>query len=173
MSDWCKLPAHIASKIEIVTESGCWIWTACTHKSGYGKTCINKRLMYAHRAVYELIVGPIPGGLTLDHLCRVRCCVNPAHLEPVTIAENISRGESASSVNSKKTHCPRGHLLQGVNLRDLNRKARECVVCHSARTKNWSQVNPRGYDKEYYMANRERIRKYQNAYSAKKRRSVK
>ena len=75
--------------------TGCWLWTAAL-KNGYGRiTMMNpKRKTAAHRVSYEAFVGPIPEGLTLDHLCRVRCCVNPAHLEPVTMRENIMRGTS-------------------------------------------------------------------------------
>ena len=80
-----------------------------------------------HRLVYELFVGSIPVGLTLDHLCRVRHCVNPAHLEPVTLAENTLRGEGPTAVNSRKTHCPKGHPY---DVMDSGR--RRCLVCRRA-----------------------------------------
>ena len=70
---------------------GCWLWTGCTNRGGYGLTKFRGRTTGAHRAVYRLLVGPIPEGLDLDHLCSVRLCVNPAHLEPVTHAENVRR----------------------------------------------------------------------------------
>lgn len=72
----------------------CWLWTAATEK-GYGLYRHDGRLSKAHRVVYELLVGPVPTGLDLDHLCRVRNCVNPAHLEPVTRAVNLRRGAEA------------------------------------------------------------------------------
>jgi hypothetical protein len=73
-----------------VSPSGCWIWQHCQNSYGYG-IVIRKRRIMAHRAYYEHFVGPIPAGLQIDHLCRVRACVNPAHLEPVTMRENIAR----------------------------------------------------------------------------------
>lgn len=94
---------------------GCWLWTGPLHsggKTGYGWT--GKKL--AHRQAYEYAVGPIPDGLQLDHLCRVRLCVRPEHLEPVTQKENIRRGDAPSTVAARTGKCQRGHLLSGRNL---------------------------------------------------------
>lgn len=71
---------------------GCWHWTGAKYGNGYGAFWTGHRNERAHRAMYELLVGAIPTGLTIDHLCSVRHCVNPAHLEPVTLAENVRRG---------------------------------------------------------------------------------
>lgn len=90
---------------------GCWLWTGAMQPSGYGTF----RGRAAHRITYELFVGPIPENLTIDHLCRVRSCVNPAHLEPVTIAVNVMRGESLPARNARKTHCPQGHPYDDEN----------------------------------------------------------
>lgn len=107
------------------TES-CWIWTAYLNAQGYGQLAVSRgNLQLAHRVAYELIVGAIPDGLVLDHLCRVRNCVNPGHLEPVTQAENMRRGMIAT-----KTHCKWGHLLSGENLYRApngNRRCRQCA----------------------------------------------
>jgi len=86
----------------------------------YGRITVwedgRRRYVRAHRYSYEAFVGPIPEGLTLDHLCRVRNCVNPEHLEPVSLKENLLRGDSSPAHNARKTHCMRGHALSGDNL---------------------------------------------------------
>lgn len=95
-------------------DTGCWLWDGAT-TVGYGRIKRNSRIDMAHRITYELFVGPIPENLTIDHLCRVRSCVNPAHLEPVTIAVNVMRGESLPARNARKTHCPQGHPYDDEN----------------------------------------------------------
>lgn len=85
-------------KVERV-EDGCWLWTASLTGDGYGRISLGGKfgpMGLAHRVAYELLVGPIPEGLELDHLCRVRRCVNPEHLEPVTHAENVRRAQEAA-----------------------------------------------------------------------------
>ncbi len=86
-----------------VTESGCWLWLASTNHNGYGQFMFNKTMVRAHRFAYELYRGPIPVGLQIDHLCRVRCCVNPWHMEPVTNRENSLRNGSASAKNKERS----------------------------------------------------------------------
>lgn len=105
--------------------SGCWLWTGATLR-GYGLMRIKGKNLYAHRAMYEATVGPIPNGLSLDHLCRVRCCINPAHLEPVTNQENILRGENR---NRQKTHCSKGHEFTPENTYN-GPKGRTCRACN-------------------------------------------
>lgn len=95
---------------------GCWIYTGhISKRTGYGSfQSANQNL--AHRAAYELLVGPIPDGLQLDHLCRQRNCVNPSHLEPVTAHENTHRSPlTRASINAAKTHCPHGHEYTSEN----------------------------------------------------------
>lgn len=93
----------------------CWIWTGATDRNGYGLWTPPRgsgvRMGMAHRFAYQSEVGPIPDGLELDHLCRTPSCVNPAHLEPVTHAENMRRYAGS------KTHCPSGHDLNADNNR--------------------------------------------------------
>jgi len=116
---------------------GCWTWTAPLTAAGYGRFWVSGQMVRAHRFAYELLVGPTPEGLVIDHLCRNHACVNPDHLEPVRDAVNILRGVSFAAVNALKVDCPRGHPLSGPNLYvDPNgwRKCRECKnACDRAR----------------------------------------
>lgn len=112
--------------------SGCWLWSAAVSSHGYGVFYDGERLRPAHRMSYELFVGPIPDALQIDHLCRVRSCVNPAHLEPVTQQENFRRGEGkfiTAKVNGAKTHCPKGHPYSGDNLYMEPSGGRGCRAC--------------------------------------------
>jgi hypothetical protein len=124
--------AEFSRKFVIDQVTGCWVWTGAVNggaRSGYGYF----RKRRAHRVAYEAWVGPIPEGLVLDHLCRVRRCVNPSHLEPVTVRENLLRGDTLQAHNAAKTHCIRGHKLSGKNLRlqkKRSRLARICRTCH-------------------------------------------
>jgi hypothetical protein len=111
----------------------CWNWTAST-SSGYGQIRLGPTFLKAHRVSYELLVGPIPDGLTLDHLCRNRRCVNPAHLDPVPIAVNIRRG-LVGSWERAKTHCKNGHPFDEENTRltlDRGKRHRRCRACGRA-----------------------------------------
>lgn len=83
----------------------------------------------AHRVSYETFVGPIPAGLTLDHLCRNTLCINPAHLEPVTIKENVLRGDGPTARNARKTHCDRGHAFDETNTGPNANGGRSCRAC--------------------------------------------
>lgn len=115
----------------------CWLWTASTN-NGYGSISLGARKrVQAHRFAYELLVGPIPDGLELDHLCRVRHCVNPAHLEPVTARENQLRSLSVSGINAAKTHCIWGHEYTPENtyIRPCD-GGRDCRACRSRRDRD-------------------------------------
>lgn len=107
----------------------CWLWTASLNDSGYGQFAVDGRPLRAHRVAYELMIAPIPDGLQLDHLCRVRACVNPWHLEPVTNEVNTERGEFRSTRPLTKTHCRHGHEFTDDNTRIDPQGYRRCRTC--------------------------------------------
>lgn len=107
----------------------CWIWTGGRNPDGYGHICCGGKMISAHRISYERNIGPIPEGLGLDHLCRVRNCMNPAHLEPVSHRENVLRGVNPMAIQARRTHCIRGHELAGNNLKVDSRGKRRCMTC--------------------------------------------
>lgn len=109
-----KVLLRFFSKVRIEA-NGCWIWTAGYSGWGYGRFSLRGVRIAAHRFVYEEFVGPIPEGKQLDHLCRNHACVNFAHLEPVTVRENVLRGIGLTAVLAKKTHCKNGHLFNSFN----------------------------------------------------------
>lgn len=122
------LPDSFMSKVR--KTDGCWLWIAGTTK-GYGAAYINGRQRPAHRVVYEALVGEIPLGLDLDHLCRNRQCVNPAHLEPVTRRENLLRSPiTLTSKKAAQTQCVRGHDFTPENTRIAANGTRHCKACH-------------------------------------------
>jgi hypothetical protein len=108
------------------TEGGCWLWTGGKLLNGYGVIRVQKQRVYVHRFAYECEHGPIPPGLALDHLCRVRLCVNPAHLEPVTTAENSRREARALA----RPLCPKGHVKDGIYQSRQRGPQRYCKQCN-------------------------------------------
>jgi hypothetical protein len=115
----------------------CWLWTGRLNRDGYAEMKISGKLRMAHRVAYEEIVGAIPEGKPLDHLCRVRHCVNPAHLEPVTARENTHRSPLR---NDFKTHCPQGHPYSDDNTYTW-RGHRRCRTCNNEATRRYKRRN--------------------------------
>jgi hypothetical protein len=111
--------------------TGCWLWFGADagSRKGYGEFWSGAKKVAAHRWAYEHFVGPIPDGLTIDHLCRTPSCVNPDHLEPVSLRENIRRGESISTRYARRDSCSKGHPLTEANVRLRKPGWRECRIC--------------------------------------------
>jgi len=124
-------------------DDACWLWKAARHPGGYGAIAVkgSRRIALAHRYIYELLVGPIPNGMQLDHLCRQRGCVNPAHLRVVTSKENSNApGSKCGSHFRLKTHCPKGHPYDSGNTYIGRAGARVCRACKSEKAKrDWAR----------------------------------
>lgn len=107
----------------------CWRWSGATSTNGYGRYLLSGKVRQAHRVAYEMEHGPIPKGYEIDHLCRVKRCVRPKHLEAVSHRENCLRGIGPTALNAMATSCVRGHPLVGPNVRQT-RRGRRCKACH-------------------------------------------
>ena len=127
--------------------NACWLWVGRTVKNGnilrYGALGVSEvkdKYVRAHRYAYELLVGPIPEGITIDHVksrgCTSTLCVNPAHLEPVTMRVNLLRGNGYFAVNARKTHCPQGHKYDTTYIDKSEISHRRCSVCTKNRRLN-------------------------------------
>lgn len=133
----------LAERLAIASRDpdGCWEHVGVLDGKGYGIITMpnGKRggdKVRVHRAVYEFMIGPIPSGMQLDHLCRNRRCFNPRHLEPVTSLENSRRGISFSAQNAAKTHCAHGHPLAGDNVKWHTRDGRLTRICMTCKRAN-------------------------------------
>lgn len=113
--------------VSLLRPSGaCWLYQGRKTPNGYGAIYRHGKAVVAHRAAYEMLVGPIAAGLQLDHLCRNRACCRPSHLEQVTCKVNLSRGRHYCR---EKTACPHGHAYAGDNLYFTPRGERRCRAC--------------------------------------------
>jgi hypothetical protein len=151
-----KIRANVA-----IDGRGCWRWRRSKSIGGYG-ICYSSgkyTTRYAHRIAYMEFVGPIPSGLCIDHLCRVRDCCNPDHLEAVTLAENLRRGQG----HGAETHCPAGHEYNDENTHTDKSNNRHCRVCDKLRKRKRRQKNPEAHN-AYMRAYRRRNREAYNAY---------
>lgn len=133
MRFWAKVDRNGPVSERVGTR--CWLWTAAVHQ-GYGRFRLGGANLRAHVVAYELLVGPVPAGLEIDHLCRVRNCVNPAHMEPVSHGENVRRGNIDRAID--RLTCRRGHPFSGGNL-TIRRSdgARICKACGRDKTRRY------------------------------------
>ncbi len=132
------LPDRISYRVEPEPNSGCWLWSGSHNGLGYGTLLFASRMRYAHRVIYELLVGPIENGLHLDHLCRNPSCVNPDHVEPVTPYVNWMRGEGWGAKNKRKVECVAGHPFDDANTYVNKRGHRWCRACKNARMRRYN-----------------------------------
>ena len=128
---------------KILIDDGCWEWRGWHNKKGYAQVSIKGKKLAAHRVVYELLVGPIPDGLFIDHLCRNRGCVRPDHLEPVTTRENLMRGTTHAARLAARTHCGQGHPFDEDNTLFRKDGSRRCRQCNRDQSKEYDRRNPR------------------------------
>lgn len=119
-----------------VDENGCWRWQRYKHVAGYGWMWVgNGKCDFVHRAAYQIWKGPIPDGLVIDHLCRVRDCCNPDHLEVVTYSENTMRGDTVPVRRKNATHCDRNHRYTPETTHISASGNRRCKICRRASQK--------------------------------------
>lgn len=136
------MPGKRAPVLERIVRSteftdSCWLWRGGLRYDGYAQISVSPgKIRRVHRVAYELLRGPIPAGLVLDHLCRVPACWNPDHLEPVTDRVNLLRGTGWSARNASRTHCPTGHEYTEQNTY-VWRGRRRCRPCNVAAHKRW------------------------------------
>ena len=121
---------RLLEKTRVGGVDDCWEWTAYKTPDGYGMIGRDGKVVGAHRAIYELLVGPISDGLTIDHLCLNTSCMNPSHMEPVTREENTRRARA------RQTHCKNGHALVA------GRRQRVCRTCANEASARWVRANP-------------------------------
>jgi hypothetical protein len=145
------LPREVRFWRHVEKTETCWLWTSSVNRGGYGilKNPVgsSSEYCYAHRLSYEMHRGSIPDGMQIDHLCRVRHCVNPDHLEVVTFTENVLRGESLPAQNKRKQFCVNGHEFSPDNTYIRPDGYRSCRACGA-------QVTNRRYHEKYPDAGR-------------------
>lgn len=153
------LPPRFWRKVQPI-DRGCWLWLASKTpgpRGGYGQYGISSgHMIAAHLHLYRTLVGPVPAGLQLDHTCRVRHCVNPQHLEPVTARENSRRGIGFAAVNARATHCPQGHAYTPRNVR-MYKGSRHCRQCGCVAGQTYRERN------KLVVQAKARVRYYTNA----------
>lgn len=137
--------------VKVEKTETCWLWTASL-RHGYGQFwhSYERGRLPAHRYAYELLMGLIPEGLQIDHLCRNPACVNPAHMEAVTLVENVMRGDGPGAANARAAACLRGHPFDAENTYIDRRGRRQCRACRRQRQAQFRERNPDYYGRDYW-----------------------
>ena len=149
MGKWRNVSLRVRFENMVERTDTCWLWRGAITKKGFGTMHVTsqprKVSAHAHRIAWELYRGPIPDGLTIDHLCRVKHCVNPAHMEPVTSSENTRRSDNPAMQNARATHCKNGHEWTPENTLRQGPQGqwRWCRECGRARSREYMR-NKRG-----------------------------
>lgn len=153
-----KVRARFMAKVGFDPVTGCWPWQGHVNKRwGYGQFWDGEHVRGAHQVSYELFKGPIPEGTEPDHLCRVRCCVHPDHLEAVTRQVNLLRGDTIPARKAAQTHCINGHPFDDDNTYRAKNGTRGCRICKAERNRAWVAANRdrrRELDRECYARRR-------------------
>ena len=151
-------PDQMAER-HIMNTGQCINWTKYISKSGYGDVRINGKTYRVHRVEWEKVMGKIPNGFQIDHLCRNRACVKIDHMELVTNKENLRRGNGICALNSRKSFCIKGHPYSEKNTYQ-NRRGRVCRTCMREWTRNHWLKHSKSmteYSKKYQKRNRKKI----------------
>lgn len=134
-----KLSLEERWNLKVKRTEECWVWVGSKDAGGYGMIRVNGHIKMAHRVGYELFVGPIDVGLTLDHQCNNTSCVNPSHMCPMTQRQNVLRSSGIAASNAKKTHCKNGHEFSEENTKNGRRgngdTFRVCRICTNKQAK--------------------------------------
>jgi len=132
-------------QIHVNLVTGCWEWTGSLNEYGYGRWYAKGTSLRAHRQAFIALRGPIEDDLVIDHLCRVRHCINPWHMEPVTRGENVLRGDGITARNTRATHCPHGHAYSESNTY-MHRGFRKCRECMRIKNRESWKKDPAAYN---------------------------
>ena len=165
-----ELPAHIQDGFQICPDTGCWLWIKSKDHDGYGWVSLNNQTHQAHRLVYSLLRGKPADGLVCDHLCRVRHCVNPDHIELVTPAENVKRSPITPSGQDNCLRCGGEFEIVGKA-----KPQRRCKACADLKRREYRAANKErlaAKQREWNAANPDKIKAAQRRYDAKRRPGV-
>ena len=130
---------NLAPVVDSIEVGDCWIWKGSLVSGGYGQTRIDNQVWMVHRLMWSVLIGDIPDGMTLDHVCRERACCNPDHMQVVDQYTNTMRGYGSPARNARKTRCLNGHQFDEANTYLNPRGQRACRACHRDRQQTYAE----------------------------------